>query len=101
MVDVGVRLFTDDHECVQSGQVMRVVLQYAKAFDVVISQHAQEASLSEDWQIHEGYYSSLLGLQGVPGEAESLIVARDLQLARLTGGRIHVTHVSAAHSVEL
>jgi dihydroorotase len=101
MAEAGVRLFTDDHNCVQSSRVMRLALEYAKAFEVVISQHAQDAALSEGWQMHEGYYSSLLGLTGVPGEAESIVVARDLALAGLTGGRLHVTHVSAAGSVRL
>ena len=101
LAELGVRLFTDDHECVQSAQVMRMALEYAKAFDVVISQHAQEATLSEGWQAHEGYYSALLGLRGAPAEAEAVIVARDLLLARLTGGRLHVTHVSAGISVGL
>jgi dihydroorotase len=91
-------LFTDDHECLQSAQVMRMAMEYARAFDVVIAQHAQEASLSEGWQMHEGYYSALLGLRGVPAEAEAVIVARDLLLAGLTGGRLHVTHTSAALS---
>lgn len=101
MAELGVRLFTDDHNCVRSALVMRTALEYAKAFDVVLSQHAQEETLSEGWQMHEGYYSSLLGLKGTPGEAESIIVARDLQLAALTGGRIHFTHVSAAASTRL
>lgn len=101
LAELGVRWFTDDGECVQSAQVMRMALEYAKAFDIVISQHAQEASLSEGWQMHEGPYSALLGLRGTPAEAESVIVARDLLLAGLTGGRLHVTHVSAASSVGL
>jgi dihydroorotase len=101
LAELDVRLFTDDGECVQSARVMRLALDYARAFDVVISQHAQDAALSEGWQMHEGHYSALLGLRGAPAEAESVIVARDLQLAALTGGRLHVTHVSAARSVEL
>src|SRR5439155_1373384 len=101
MAEVGVRLFTDDHNCVQSARVMRLALEYARAFDVVISQHAQDAALSEGWQMHEGYYSALLGLTGAPGEAESVIVARDVALARLTGGRLHVTHVSSAETVRV
>jgi dihydroorotase len=101
MAEAGVRLFTDDGHCVQSSRVMRLALEYAKAFDVVISQHAQDEALTEGWQMHEGYYSSLLGLAGAPGEAESIVVARDLALARLTGGRLHVTHVSAGESVDL
>ncbi|MGH2691948.1 MAG: dihydroorotase [Actinomycetota bacterium] len=101
MAELGVRWFTDDGECVQSAQVMRMSLEYARAFDVVISQHAQEAALSEGWQMHEGHHSALLGLRGAPGEAESVIVARDLLLAGLTGGRLHVTHVSSGTSVDL
>src|SRR5712691_6355494 len=101
LAEAGVRLFTDDHNCVESSRVMRLALEYAKAFDVVISQHAQDPGLSEGWQMHEGYYSALLGLTGMPAEAESVIVARDLALAGLTGGRLHITHVSAAQSVDL
>jgi dihydroorotase len=101
LAELGVRWFTDDGECVQSAQVMRMALEYARAFDVVISQHSQESSLSEGWQMHEGHHSALLGLRGSPGEAESVIVARDLLLAGLTGGRLHVTHVSSATSVDL
>jgi dihydroorotase len=101
LAELGVRLFTDDHECVQSAQVMRMALEYAKAFDVVIAQHAQEATLSEGWQMHESYWSSSLGLRGVPAEAEAVIVARDLLLAGLTGGRLHITHTSTGLSVDL
>jgi dihydroorotase len=101
LAEAGVRLFTDDHNCVQSSRVMRLALEYASAFDVVIAQHAQDAALSEGWQMHEGYTSALLGLTGVPSEAESIVVARDLALARLTGGRLHVTHTSAEESVDL
>jgi len=101
LAELGVRLFTDDGECVQSAQVMRMALEYALAFDVVIAQHAQDASLSEGWQMHEGYWSATLGLRGTPAEAEAVIVARDLLLAGLTGGRLHVTHTSAGLTVEL
>jgi dihydroorotase len=101
LAELGVRLFTDDHECVQSAQVMRMALEYARAFEAVICQHAQEASLTEGWQMHEGSYSSLLGLRGAPSEAEAVIVARDVLLAGRAGGRLHVTHTSAALSVGL
>src|SRR5207247_2673380 len=94
-------LFTDDGLCVQSSRVMRLALEYAKAFDVVISQHAQDEALTEGWQMHEGSVSALLGLTGAPAEAEEIVVARDVALARLTGGRLHVTHLSSAGSVEL
>jgi dihydroorotase len=100
LAEAGVRLFTDDHRCVQSARVMRMALDYARAFDVVVSDHAQDEALSEGWQMHEGQYSALLGLTGAPSEAEEVIVARDLLLARLTGGRLHLTHLSAAGSVD-
>ena len=101
LAELGVRLFTDDHECVQSAQVMRMALEYARAYDVVIAQHAQEATLSEGWQMHEGYWSATLGLRGVPAEAEAVVVARDILLAGRTRGRLHVTHTSAGPSVLL
>jgi dihydroorotase len=100
LAEAGVRVFTDDHRCVQSARVMRMALEYARAFDVVVSEHAQDEALSEGWQMHEGQYSALLGLTGAPREAEEVIVARDLLLARLTGGRLHLTHLSAAGSVD-
>jgi dihydroorotase len=100
LAEAGVRLFTDDHRCVQSGRVMRMALEYARAFDVIVGEHAQDEALSEGWQMHEGHYSALLGLTGAPREAEEVIVSRDLLLARLTGGRLHLTHLSAAGSVE-
>src|SRR5439155_1609342 len=100
MAEAGVRLFTDDGRSVRSARVMRLALEYAKAFDVVISQHAQDEDLTQGWQMHEGQYSALLGLAGYPAEAEEIIVARDVALARLTGGRLHLTHVSAGGSVD-
>jgi dihydroorotase len=100
LAEAGVRLFTDDHRSVGDARLMRLALDYARAFEVVISQHAQDEALSEGWQMHEGQYSALLGLKGAPSEAEEVTVARDLLLARLTGGRLHLTHLSAAGSVE-
>jgi dihydroorotase len=100
MAEAGVRLFTDDGRSVQSARVMRLALEYAKAFDVVISQHAQDEDLTQGWQMHEGHYSVLLGLAGYPAEAEEVMVARDLALARLSGGRLHLTHLSANGSVD-
>jgi len=99
MAEAGVRLFTDDGKSVQSSRVMRMALDYARAFDVIVAQHAQDEALTEGWQMHEGYYSSFLGLAGYPAEAEEIVVARDLLLSRLTGGRLHVTHASTAGSV--
>jgi dihydroorotase len=101
LAETGVRLFTDDHRSVQSARVMRLALEYSKAFDVVICQHAQDDTLWEGGQMHEGEYSALLGLRGIPAESESVVAARDIQLAKLTGGRLHLTHVSAAETVHL
>ena len=101
MAVIGVRMFSDDGRCVPTSRVLRNALQYSKAFDVVIAEHCEDATLAEGAQMHEGYHSYTLGLAGQPAEAEEIIVFRDLSLARLTGGRLHLQHLSAAGSVEL
>ena len=101
MAQAGVRVFSDDGRCIPSARVLRNALRYARAFDVVIAEHCEDASLSEGAQMHEGLHSSTLGLAGAPAEAEEVAVFRDLALARLTGGRLHLCHLSAAGSVEL
>ncbi|MEO8476600.1 MAG: dihydroorotase [Actinomycetota bacterium] len=103
MVEAGVRMFSDDGNCVPSARVLRNAMIYAKAFGdgVVIADHCEDPSLVEGGQMHEGAHSYMLGLAGRPAEAEELVVARDLALARATGGRLHVCHLSSAHAVEL
>jgi dihydroorotase len=101
MAEAGVRVFTDDGRSVRSARMMRLALEYASAFDVVICQHAQDEDLTQGWQMHEGHYSALLGLAGYPAEGEEVVVHRDLALARLTGGRLHLTHLSSGGSVDL
>ena len=101
MAEIGVRIFSDDGHCVPASRVLRNSLLYAKAFDIVIAEHCEDASLTEGAQMHEGLHSSTLGLAGAPAEGEEIIVFRDLSLARLTGGRLHLQHLSAAGSVEL
>jgi len=103
MVEAGVRMFSDDGMCVPTPRMLRNVLVYAKAFtdEVVIADHCEDASLVEGGHMHEGSHSYALGLAGRPAEAEEIVVARDLAVARATGGRIHVLHVSSARSVEL
>lgn len=97
-----VRVFSDDGRCVQDARVMRRALDYVKAFGGVLSQHAQDSSLAGSAACcHEGEISGRLGLPGWPAPAESVIVARDVQLARHTGSRIHIAHVSTAESVEI
>jgi dihydroorotase len=96
-----VRVFSDDGRCVEDAGLMRRALDYVKAFDGVIAQHAQEPSLTAGAQMHEGIVSSRLGLAGWPAVAEESIIARDCLLAGHTGSRLHICHVSTAGSVEL
>jgi dihydroorotase len=98
---LGVTLFTDDGNGVQDSRLMRRALEYATALGVTLAQHCEDAGLSAGGHVHEGEWSSRLGLPGVPAEAEEVMVARDLVLARLTGGRLHLLHLSTAGSVEL
>ncbi|TDT34035.1 dihydroorotase [Naumannella halotolerans] len=98
----GVRMFSDDGRCVADPLLMRRALEYVRAFDGVIAQHAQDPRLAGPGACcHEGEISGRLGLGGWPAVAESVIVARDVQLAELTGSRLHVCHVSTAESVEV
>jgi dihydroorotase len=96
-----VRVFSDDGKCVSDAGLMRRALEYVKAFDGVVAQHAQEPSLTEGAQMHEGVVSARLGLAGWPAAAEESVIARDCLLAAHTGSRLHVCHVSTAGSVEL
>ena len=96
-----VRVFSDDGRCVHDPVVMRRALEYVKAFDGVVAQHAQEPRLTEDAQMHEGVVSAELGLRGWPAAAEEAIVARDVLLAGHVGSRLHVLHVSTAGSVDI
>jgi dihydroorotase len=96
-----VRVFSDDGRCVSDAGLMRRALEYVKAFDGVIAQHAQEPALTQGAQMHEGVMSARLGLTGWPAAAEESVIARDCLLAAHTGSRLHVCHVSTAGSVEL
>ena len=97
-----VRVFSDDGKCVHDPRVMRRALEYVKAFGGVVSQHSQDPTLAGPTACcHEGEVSGRLGLPGWPGIAEEVVVARDVMLARHTGSRVHVAHVSSAGSVEV
>jgi dihydroorotase len=96
-----VRVFSDDGKCVSDAVLMRRALEYVKAFDGVVAQHAQEPRLTEGAQMNEGEISALLGLGGWPAVAEEAIIARDCLLAAHVGSRLHVCHVSTAGSVDL
>ncbi len=96
-----VRVFSDDGRCVSDASLMRRALEYVKAFDGVVAQHAQEPRLTVGAQMHEGIVSSRLGLAGWPSVAEEAVIARDVLLAAHVGGRLHVCHVSTAGAVEI
>jgi dihydroorotase len=96
-----VRIFSDDGHCVSDPRLMRRALEYVKAFDGVIAQHAEEPRLTAGAQLHEGEWSARLGLTGWPAVAEEAIIARDVLLAEHVGARLHVCHVSTAGSVEI
>lgn len=100
---MGVRIFTDDGCGVQDDRLMRRALEYASGLDVpvVLAQHCEVEALSEGGHMHEGEWSSRLGIPGIPAEAEELMVFRDIALARLTGQRVHFQHLSTAGAVEL
>ncbi|MFD8525854.1 dihydroorotase [Streptosporangium canum] len=96
-----VRVFSDDGKCVSDAVLMRRALEYVKAFDGVVAQHAQEPRLTSGAQMNEGAVSGRLGLTGWPAVAEEAIIARDCLLAAHVGSRLHVCHLSTAGSVEI
>lgn len=96
-----VRLFTDDGHGVQDSLFARRAMEYLVAFDGIYAEHCEDASLAAGGQMHEGDRSVALGLRGIPAEAEELMAARDIALAKLTGCRLHLLHISTAGTVEL
>jgi dihydroorotase len=101
MAALGVHLFTDDGRGVQDPRLMRRALEYAGGLGVTLAQHCEVEALSAGGHMHEGAWSSRLGIPGIPAVAEELMVVRDLMLSRLTGGRVHFQHLSTAGSVQL
>ena len=97
----GVVAITDDGHCIQNNELMRRACEYAKMFDLPVMDHCQDYSLVTDGVMHEGYWSTALGLRGWPAAGEEMIVARNILLAELTGTKIHCQHLSAAGSVAL
>jgi dihydroorotase len=90
---------SDDGKSVMSSALMRRALEYARAFDLPVAAHEEDLSLAGKWAMHEGPAATRLGLGGMPGQAEEVMVRRDIALAELTSGRLHVQHVSAEGSV--
>ena len=101
LASVGVIGFSDDGDTVGNPALMRQALEVSRKFGLPVIDHCEDKALSKGGIINEGAVSAMLGLEGIPAAAEENIVARDLELARLTGGRIHIAHVSTKGSVEL
>ncbi|HEV2130173.1 MAG TPA: dihydroorotase [Longimicrobiaceae bacterium] len=101
MLHAGAVAITDDGRPVSSAGVMRMALEYAQSFDFPVAVHAEELTLSRGGSMNEGITSTRLGLIGIPNAAEDVMIARDLLLAELTGGRLHIQHVSTRRGVEL
>jgi dihydroorotase len=97
----GVVAITDDGHCIQNNELMRRALEYARMFDLPVMDHCQDYSLVTDGVMHEGYWSTALGLRGWPSAGEEMMVARNILLAEATGARVHCQHLSAAGSVRL
>ncbi len=101
LVDGGAVAFTDDGSPVMSAEVMRRALEYCRMFDKAVMQHCEDLELTRGGVMHEGFESMRLGLRGMPAAAEEVMVHRDITLAEVTGGRLHILHVSTAGSVDL
>ena len=101
MVECGAVAFSDDGRPVMNSRLMRLALEYSLIFDVPVIAHEEDLELVDGGDMHEGYYSTALGLRGIPAAAEEAMIARDILLARQTGARLHVAHVSTAEGVEL
>lgn len=101
LVHCGVKLFTDDGKGVQDSRLLRRAMEYIRGFDAVCAEHCEDASLAEGGQMHEGEFSEVLGLKGIPSAAEEVALARDIVLAELTGVRFHALHISTAGSAEM
>ena len=97
----GVVAVTDDGACVQKHDVMRHIIEYGKTFRLPILDHCEDAALSADGVMHEGHWSTLLGLRGIPAASEELMVARDIILAEIADWKIHIQHISSKGSVRM
>ncbi len=97
----GICAITDDGKGVQNHKLMRNIVEYAKAFELPIMDHCEDESLMGDGVMHEGYWSTLLGMKGIPYETESIMVSRNIMFARRSNWNIHMQHISAGQSVEL
>lgn len=101
LVGAGAVAVSDDGHPVPSSHLMRTALEYANVFGIPVADHCEDMSLAEGGAMHEGIVSTRLGLKGIPSAAEEIIVARDIILSELTGGHVHLCHMSTRGSVEL
>ncbi|HEX7090432.1 MAG TPA: dihydroorotase [Longimicrobiales bacterium] len=101
MVDAGAVAISDDGRPVSDAGLMRLALEYAQTFGIPVANHCEDLALSRGGSMNEGLVSTRLGLQGIPNAAEDVMIARDLLLAELTGGRLHIQHVSTRRGVEM
>ncbi|MGH7477049.1 MAG: dihydroorotase [Longimicrobiales bacterium] len=101
MVDAGAVAITDDGYPVSNAGLMRLALEYAQTFGIPVASHCEETALSRSGTMNEGLVSARLGLMGIPNAAEDVMIARDVLLAELTGGRLHIQHVSTRRGVAL
>jgi dihydroorotase len=101
LVQAGAVAVSDDGKPVRSSHLMRTALEYAKTFGIPVADHCEDLSLAQGGSMHEGIVSTRLGLKGIPAAAEEIMVARDILLAQLTGGHVHLCHMSTRGSVEL
>ena len=101
LVGAGAVAVSDDGKPVMSSHLMRTALEYARTFGIPVADHCEDLALAEGGAMHEGIVATRLGLKGIPAAAEEIMVARDIILAELTGGHVHLCHMSTRGSVEL
>lgn len=101
LAEAGAIAFSDDGLPIKTTEIMRRALEYSKLLDTIIIDHCEDKSLTQDGVMHEGYYSYLFGLMGMPASSEEIIVARDLILAEEANARIHIAHLSVKGTVDL
>ena len=101
MKSAGIVAISDDGKPVLDSGIMRRAMEYAADFNLPVVDHCEDCCGASGWAMHEGEYSALMGLKGLPGAAEDLHVARDILLGEMTGAHIHIAHISTAKSVDL
>ncbi len=101
LVESGVVAVSDDGSGVASGLMMRKALEYTKMFDIPVIEHCEEPTLTDGGVMNEGYYSTILGLKGMPCLAEDVMVMRDILLTKMVGGKLHIAHVSTKGAVQM